>query len=459
MLDHLTAETSDAMVAITLVSKPRFKEWLSTQTPAIRAWCESQSFGGETGAVCLLPGDSGRLERALFGLDESDPWSWALLPARLPAGRYRIDGPLDARQADWAAMAWELACYQFQTYKSKAGKDWPVLLWPEEANRDQVARLVRGITLVRDLVNTPAADMGPEELARTAQAIAEKHGGKVRSIVGDALLDENYPLIHAVGRASNRPPRLIDLRWGDEMAPRITSVGKGVCFDSGGLDLKSSSNMKLMKKDMGGAAHALALAEMVMDANLPIRLRVLIGAVDNVVAGNAFRPLDILKSRKGLTVEVGNTDAEGRLVLADCLAEADRETPRLVVDLATLTGAARTALGPDLPALFTPDDKLAADLQASAQAVSDPMWRLPLWKPYRRMIDGKLADLTNASESPHAGAITAALFLQEFVSLGTAWAHLDLFAWNPSPRPGRPEGGEAMSLRALFHMISQKYPS
>jgi leucyl aminopeptidase len=459
VLDHLTADTSESMVAITLVSKPRFKEWLSTQTSAVRNWCESQSFGGETGAVCLVPGETGRVERALFGLDEADPWSWAVLPAKLPVGRYRIDGPLDARAADWAAMTWELACYQFHRYKSKNGREWPVLLWPDEANRDQVERLVHGVTLVRDLVNTPAEDMGPEELALTATGLAEKHGGRIRTIVGDALLAENYPLIHAVGRASSRAPRLIDLRWGDEMAPRITIVGKGVCFDSGGLDLKSSSNMKLMKKDMGGAAHALALAQMIMEAGLPIRLRVLIAAVDNAVSGSAFRPLDIVKSRKGLTVEIGNTDAEGRLVLADCLAEADRETPRLIIDLATLTGAARTALGPDLPALFTSDDKLAADFQASADLVHDPLWRLPLWKPYRRMMDGKLADLTNASDSPHAGAITAALFLQEFVSPGTPWAHLDLFAWNPSPRPGRPEGGEAMCLRGIYHMISQKFPS
>jgi len=457
--EHLTAEIDDAMIPITLVAKPRFKEWLSAQEPSVRAWCDAQHFTAEAGSTCLLPGEGGAIGRVLFGQDASDPWNWALLPARLPAGRYRIEGPLDAREADWAAMAWELACYRFDLYKSKPGKEWPVLAWPEEANRDRVGTLLRGVTLVRDLVNTPAGDLGPEELARTAQNVAERFGAKVRSIVGDALLDENYPLIHAVGRASNRPPRLIDLRWGDEMAPRITLVGKGVCFDSGGLDLKPSSNMKLMKKDMGGAAHALALGQMIMEANLPVRLRILIGAVDNVVSGNAFKPLDIIKSRKGITVEIGNTDAEGRLVLADCLAEAARETPKLLIDFATLTGAARTALGPDLPALFSPDDKLAAAMLSAGEATHDPMWRLPLWKPYRRMIEGKLADLTNASESPHAGAITAALFLQDFVPAGTAWAHLDLFAWNQSARPGRPEGGEAMTLRALYHMIAKKYPS
>jgi len=460
VLETLTADTAaERILPITLVSKARFKEWLSAQPQRTRAWCESNHFGGETGGLCLVPGEDGRVARVLFAADESDPWTWASLPGRLPKGTYKIEDALDARDADWAAMGWALACYQFGKYKSRAGRDWPELVWPDSANRGHVTRLVRGIGLVRDLVNTPASDMGPEELSMAAQALAERHGGKVRSIVGDALLAENYPLIHAVGRASSRAPRLIDLRWGDEMAPRITIVGKGVCFDSGGLDIKTSGNMKLMKKDMGGAAHALGLAQMIMEAGLPIRLRVLIPAVENSVSGSAFRPMDVITSRKGLTVEIGNTDAEGRLVLADALAEADREKPKLLIDMATLTGAARTALGPDLPALFTPDDKLADKLAASAETVKDPLWRLPLWKPYRRLLDSKTADINNASDNPHAGAITAALFLQEFVSPATPWAHLDLFAWNASTRPGRPEGGEAMAIRALYHLISQKHPS
>jgi len=300
--------------------------------------------------------------------------------------------------------------------------------------------------------------MGPEELGLAMVALAERKGARVRTIVGESLLHENYPLIHAVGRASSRTPRLLDLRWGDEHAPKVTLVGKGVCFDSGGLDLKSSANMKLMKKDMGGAAHVLGLASMIMDAKLPVRLRVLVPAVENSVSANAFRPLDVLRSRKGLTVEVGNTDAEGRLILADCLAEADREKPALLIDLATLTGAARTALGPDLPALFTADDKLAEEILSAGTQLADPMWRLPLWKPYRRMLDSKTADISSASDSAHAGAITAALFLQEFVSPTTPWAHIDVFSWNQAPRPGRPEGGEAMGLRALFHLIALRYP-
>ncbi len=457
VLEHLTGDEGEAAVAITPVRRDRFKEWLAGQNPVQKSWVEMNGFAAEAGSICVLPNAKGRPDRILFGMDDADPWCWAQLPAKLTKGFYRIDTELDSRTADWAAMGWELGCYQFTRYRGRNGRDWPVLSWPADADRPQVARTVDAIVLVRDLINTPAADLGPEELAAAAAGIAERKGGRLRTIVGEALLQENYPTIHAVGRASTRPPRLIDLRWGDETAPRVTLVGKGVCFDSGGLDLKSSANMKLMKKDMGGAAMVLGLAWMIMDAGLPVRLRVLIPAVDNAVAGNAFRPLDVLRTRKGLSVEVGNTDAEGRLVLADALAEADREKPALLLDLATLTGAARTALGPDLPALFTPDDGLAAEIAAAAAAESDPVWRLPLWKPYRRMLDSKVADLTNASDSPHAGAILAALFLQEFVSPSTCWAHLDVFGWSPASRPGRPEGGEAMALRALYRVIAERW--
>jgi leucyl aminopeptidase len=459
VLDHLTEDGGETRIPITPLGRLRFKEWLVGQAPALKAWVEATGFAAEPGSLCLIADARGKLERVLFGLDETDPWCWAHLPAKLPKGFYRLDASLDARDADWAATAWELACYQFTRYKGRNGREWPVVAWPDPANRAQVGRTVDAIRLVRDLVNTPASDMGPEELAQAAAGLAERKGGRVRTLIGEALLQDNYPLIHAVGRASSRAPRLIDLRWGDEAAPKVTLIGKGVCFDSGGLDLKSTSTMKLMKKDMGGAAHVLGLASMIMDAQLPVRLRVLIPAVENSVSGNAFRPLDVLRSRKGISVEVGNTDAEGRLVLADCLAEADREHPDLLIDLATLTGAARTALGPDLPALFTPDDRLAVDLLAAGEAQSDPLWRLPLWKPYRRLLDSKVADISNASDNGHAGAITAALFLQEFVSPSTCWAHLDVFAWNPSARPGRPEGGEAMALRALFHLIAQRHPS
>ncbi|MGH6959389.1 MAG: leucyl aminopeptidase family protein, partial [Dongiaceae bacterium] len=321
--------------------------------------------------------------------------------------------------------------------------------------REAVERTARAVFLVRDLVNTPAEDMGPAELAAAAEGVARAAGARLKVVVGDALLKANYPMVHAVGRASARAPRLIDLRWGDR-GPRIALVGKGVCFDSGGLDLKPSSNMLLMKKDMGGAAHVLALAQMIMATGLPVRLRVLVPAVENSVSGNAFRPLDVLRSRKGLTVEVGNTDAEGRLILADALAEACTEKPDLLVDCATLTGAARVALGTDLPALFANDDATAEALLRHGQAEDDPLWRLPLHRPYRKQLDSKVADINNVSAGAYGGAITAALFLAEFVEPAVPWVHIDMMAWNVSARPGRPEGGEAVALRALYALIAER---
>ncbi len=318
-------------------------------------------------------------------------------------------------------------------------------------------RLAAAVFLARDLVNTPAGDLGPEELAAAAVHVAESAGACHRVIVGDDLLAENYPTIHAVGRASTRAPRLVDITWGDPAAPKLTLVGKGVCFDSGGLDLKTASGMRLMKKDMGGAAIMLGLAQAIIDARLPVRLRVLLPCVENSVSGNAMRPMDIVRTRQGLTVEIGNTDAEGRLILCDALAEASTETPALLIDMATLTGAARVALGPELAALFCNDDRLAAALLEASAAEEDPMWRMPLWRPYRKMLDSKVADLNNVSEGPYAGAITAALYLQEFVAPGIPWAHFDVMAWNPQSRPGRPEGGEATALRALYAHIAQRF--
>lgn len=459
MADQLCEDLTTAAFPILPLARDHWKTWAADRPAAERRWIESTGFSAEPGTFCLLPGPSGELNRVLFGWDEQDPWCWAQLAAKLPKGVYRIETPLSAAAADWAVLAWSLACYQFDRYLGRKPKEWPRLVWPEAARRQEVTSTVEAMRLVRDLVNTPSSDMGPEELARAASRLAERTGGRITSIIGDALLELNYPLIHAVGRASSRAPRLLDLQWGAEDAPKVTLVGKGVCFDSGGLDLKSASGMKLMKKDMGGAAHVLGLAAMIMAAQLPVRLRVLIPAVENAVSGSAFRPSDILQSRKGLSVEIGNTDAEGRLVLADALAEADREKPALLIDLATLTGAARTALGPELPAMFTPDDDLAAGILAAAEAEHDPVWRLPLWKNYRRLLDSKIADINNASDSPHAGAITAALFLQEFVSPATPWVHFDIFAWNPTARPGRPEGGEATVIRALYRLIAQRYPS
>lgn len=459
MLEYLTDDQTIAAIPIVPLVRKQLSGWLDGQTPQSRAWIESNGFSAEPGNLCLLPDDSGAVGRILFGWDEADPWCWARLPGKLPKGTYWIEGQLSAGNADWAAFAWASACYRFTRYLPAKQKEWPVLRWPAEARRQAVTSAIEAQSLVRDLVNTPSSDMGPEELAQAAASLADRYGAKLRTIQGDALLQENFPLIHAVGRASSRSPRLLDLSWGDERAPKVTLVGKGVCFDSGGLDLKSASNMKLMKKDMGGAAHVLGLASMIMAAALPVRLRVLIPAVENALSGNAFRPSDVLRSRKGLSVEIGNTDAEGRLVLADALAEADREKPDLLIDLATLTGAARTALGPDLPAMFTAHDDLADAIEAAALEEHDPLWRLPLWKHYRRLLDSKIADINNASDSVHAGAITAALFLQEFVSSATRWAHFDIFAWNPTARPGRPEGGEAMAIRALYRMIERRYPS
>jgi leucyl aminopeptidase len=447
----------DAARPLLPIGKSAFKKWLIEQPDEIQSWIATSGFSAEPGSVCPLPKEGG--QAVLFGWDKSDVWGFAQLPGKLPAGDYRIAVPLTAEQAGQAALAWGLASYGFTRLKTrrKHSSAKPRLCWPEQADQAHVRRLLEAIGLARDLINMPANLLGPANLAEEALKLAQRHGASARVIVGEELLAANYPAIHAVGRASAEAPRLIDLRWGPEEAPKLTLVGKGVCFDSGGLDLKSASNMKLMKKDMGGAAIVLGLAQAVMDANLRVRLRVLIPALENVVAGNAFRPLDVIQTRKGLTVEIGNTDAEGRLVLCDALAEADGEKPDLLIDCATLTGAARVALGPELPALFTPDDGLAEQLLAAGEAVQDPLWRLPLWAPYRRQLDSKIADLANASDSPHAGAITAALFLQEFVSAGRAWAHLDLFAWNPSARPGRPEGGEATGLRALYAAIERKF--
>ncbi|MGE5545690.1 MAG: leucyl aminopeptidase family protein [Solirubrobacterales bacterium] len=460
MPDHLI-ETVAESIEITPLRKAALDDWLTGQSAPVRTWVQATGFAAEAGAPCLLPAADGSLAGVLAGLgDDDDPWAFAALAAKLPAGRrYRVAPGLDRKAASWAALSWELATYAFSRYKTRNGRDWPALVWPEGADRGWVERTHAATVLVRDLVNTPAADMGPAELAGAAEALASRHGASLRVIVGEGLLAENYPAIHTVGRAASfqRQPRLIDLVWGDDKAPRVTLVGKGVCFDTGGLDLKASSNMKLMKKDMGGAAHALGLASMIMAAGLPVRLRVLIPAVENAVGGDAMRPLDVMRTRKGVTVEIGNTDAEGRLVLADALWEAGRDKPDLLIDLATLTGAARTALGVDLPALFSNNELLAADLLRAGEAEHDPLWRLPLHKPYRRMLDSKVADLNNVSDGPHAGAITAALFLQEFVPPQTPWAHLDIFAWNAASRPGRPDGGEAMALRALYAAVEQRF--
>jgi leucyl aminopeptidase len=455
---YLVSDAS-AAIPITPVSAEDRGQWSAGLDEAGRRWIAATGFAGEPGKVALLPDASGGLAQVLVGVAGGETlWALAGLPDTLPEGSYRLEPEPDPRTAGRMALGWALACYAFTRYKARP-RGFASLVWPKSADRGLVERLARGIGLARDLINTPAEHMGPAELAGAAEDLAGRHGARFRAVVGEALLSENYPMIHAVGRASVREPRLADIAWGDVAAPKVTLVGKGVCFDSGGLDLKTAGGMRLMKKDMGGAATVLGLAEAIMAARLPVRLRVLVPAVENAVSANAFRPLDIIRTRKGMTVEIGNTDAEGRLILCDALTEADTEKPALLIDMATLTGAARTALGPELPALFSNDDALAAELLGAAEAAADPLWRLPLWKPYRKMLSSPVADINNVSESAFAGAITAALYLQEFVSKETPWAHIDTYAWNQSSRPGRPEGGEALGLRALYHLVEERFGS
>jgi len=456
LLSHLVGNTGGA-VPLTLVTG----DDLAAQTAALddtaRRWLQTTGFTAEPGKVALLPDAKGDLQRVLVASGRGEElWALAGLPDSLPEGTYRIDPPPRAAAASSLTLGWALGGYAFTRYKERKRR-LADLVWPEAADRGWVERLAGGIALARDLINTPAEHMGPGELAGAVETLAARHGAQCRIIAGEALLAANYPLIHAVGRASARPPALADLTWGDAAAPKVTLVGKGVCFDSGGLDLKPAAGMRLMKKDMGGAATLIGLASAVMAAGWPVRLRLLVPAVENAVSGSALRPLDIIRSRKGLTVEIGNTDAEGRLVLCDALAEADIEHPALLLDMATLTGAARTALGPELPALFCQDEALAADLLAAAEAAQDPLWRLPLWQPYRKMLRSGIADINNVSDGTFAGAITAALYLQEFVGKKTPWAHLDTYAWNASSRPGRPEGGEALGLRALYALIERRF--
>ena len=458
----LVCASEEAATPLVLLTPDTLPTWLEDQDARIGNWVKSHAFTAAAGTTLAIPGPDGTRFCILHGYSVAEPlWALASLPDSLPAGRYFIDPSgqlkLSAQEATSVALGWSLGSYGFTRYKER--KAVPAnLVWPEHADRGEVCRLAHGICMARDLINTPAEDLGPAELAKAAIDVAGRHDASIEIIAGDDLLSHNYPLIHAVGRASTRPPQLIDIRWGDPDRPKVTLVGKGVCFDSGGLDIKPSSGMRLMKKDMGGAATVLGLASALMDLGLDIRLRVLIPAVENAISGLAFRPGDIFKSRKGLTVEIGNTDAEGRLILADALAEAAGEKPDLLLDFATLTGAARVALGPDLPAVFTPDDTLGDDLLRAATLCGDPLWRLPLWKPYFKQIQSKSADLNNAGgDGGMAGAITAALFLEAFVEPGLSWAHIDTYAWNGSARPGRPEGGEALALRAVYGLIRQRF--
>lgn len=424
--------------------------------PRTRGMVQAMSFEPKPGRHLLLANEDA-LSGVLFGLEppnvQSDPFLPGRLPELLPAGTFRFGN--EPPNAKMAALAFALGAYRFTRYRKSEMPNVRLALADGDDAAD-LSRIAEGTYLARDLINTPANDLGPEELEAETARLANRHGARIGAITGRELAD-GFPLIHAVGSASPRAPRLIDMIWGRADAPKVTIVGKGVCFDTGGLDIKTASSMLIMKKDMGGAACALALAHMAMDRKLDIRLRVLIPAVENVVAGASFRPLDIYRSRKGLTVEIGNTDAEGRLVLADALALADEEKPDLLVDFATLTGAARVALGPDLPPFYTDDDQLALDLARHGRAENDPVWRMPLWRPYAPMLDSKTADINNVSTSGHAGSITAALFLNRFVEAAKSWLHLDVFAWTPSAKSGRPEGGECQAARALYALLCERY--
>jgi leucyl aminopeptidase len=439
-----------------LVDKKGFEDWLKEQPERVRQAVGAQGFKGEGFQIAILPGDKDwSAVLGVANVDELSPWCVSKAAESLPEGTYRVAGPSPGP----ATLGWLLGQYRFDRYKAESPAKGPrVLLTDDPARIEETVLLAESTYLVRDLVNIPAQDLGPKELESAVSDLAKAHSAALSTTSG-ADLEAGYPMIAAVGRAAapHRQPRLVELEWGNPAHPRIAIVGKGVCFDSGGLDIKPSSGMRLMKKDMGGAAHALGLARLVMKARLPVRLHLLIPTVENAIAGDAFRPGDILKSRKGLTVEIGNTDAEGRLILGDAIAKAVEGAPELMIDFATLTGAARVALGPDLPALFANDDALATDLLAGGEAVSDPLWRMPLWKAYYEMFASDVADLGNASDAPLAGAVTAALFLQKFVPDELPWAHLDTFAWRPAAKPGRPKGGDAQGLRAAWHMLKARY--
>ncbi|MEH6629854.1 MAG: leucyl aminopeptidase family protein [Halopseudomonas aestusnigri] len=452
---QLIEGSAEQTIPLFFINKKQLDENLQESGPSA-IWMAANSFKAGDGEICTIPDKSGGIGSVAIGLGDREVpgiWTMAGLSHSLPQGTYTLKGKQTSDVATEISLGWAIGSYRFTRYK-QSDRVLASLVWPDDVDKQLVLSLANGVHLTRDLINTPSNDMGPEELATAASQLAGEFEADCNVIVGEDLLQANYPAIYEVGKASDRAPRLIDFRWGDS-GPKITLVGKGVCFDTGGLDLKSAAGMLMMKKDMGGAAHVLGIAAAIMESNLTCQLRVLIPAVENAVSGNAFRPSDVIKTRKGLTVEIGNTDAEGRLVLCDALAEAVRTKPDLIIDFATLTGAARVALGTDLPAMFCNDDKIADSLRKHSVECDDEVWRMPLHKPYRKLLDSKIADLNNISGGPYGGAITAALYLEEFVGNETSWAHFDVMAYNTSSRPGRPEGGEAMGLRAVYSMIKE----
>jgi leucyl aminopeptidase len=449
-----TSSDADAL-PLALVSRAGFNAWRDALTPAAAAWAQAQGFDGSASSVLILPGEHGELAGAAIGIgDALDPYSYGHAPFALPARSWRLQGEHDAATRDALRLGWGLGTYRFSRYKTPSRT--PALLHTDAAADDEIFALLAASVRVRDLVNTPTEHMGPDELEAISREIAQRFGADIDVVTGDELIAQNFPAIHAVGRASHRAPRLIALRWGDAAHPHVAIVGKGVCFDTGGLDLKPADGMRWMKKDMGGAAHAIALAELIMARKLPLRITMLVPAVENAVGPDAFRPGEVIATRQGISVEIDNTDAEGRVILCDTLTYAGEQSPELLLDFATLTGAARIALGPDLPALYSNQDEIANQwLDAGAQQ-RDQVWRMPLWRPYLRYLTSNIADIANGGPSKMAGSVTAALYLERFVPADLAWAHLDVYSWNDTERPGRPAGGEAQGLRAVYAMLKAR---
>ena len=458
----LAANSRTAATPIWLASAASADEVLGKLSNEHRTWLKATGFKPVSGKLALLPDEKGGLAGAIAGQSEDEPFmrlhpalALGALASKLPAGGYYFANP--PQTAELAAIAWGLGAYRFRQYRAGGTGKLRTLRLPEDVDRNAVLGAVEATWLARDLINTPANDMGPEDLEAAARDLAKQHKADVSSIVGDDLLKKNFPMIHAVGRASTRPPRLVDLSWGPKSAPKVTIVGKGICFDTGGLDIKPASGMLLMKKDMGGAATALALAHMIMSKRLKIRLRVLLAVAENAISGNAFRPGDVLSSRAGLNVEIGNTDAEGRLVMADALALADAEKPKHIFSFATLTGAARVALGPDLPPFYCDDDSLAGEISEAGMRIGDPVWRMPFWMPYDEGLTSDIADVNHISQTPFGGSITAALFLKRFVSAAGSYGHFDIYGWMPRTKPHAPKGGEAQAARATFEALCARY--
>ncbi len=453
-LGFATPSQVDTTQPLHLVQRDAYADWHAAQPTAVQAWLDAQQFDGSAGAAMAWADSDGRLAGAVLGIgDPLDPFSYAHAPFALPAGDWHAAIDADAATAAALQLGWGMGCYRFTRYKAATRAPARLVADFDAACFDILAACTR----VRDMVNTPTEHMGPDELEAVSREIATAHGGGITVIAGDDLLTQNYPAIHAVGRASHRAPRMIEMSWGDAANPHVAIVGKGVCFDSGGLDIKSAAGMRNMKKDMGGSAHAIALAELIMARKLPVRITLLVAAVENSIGPNAFRPGEVIATRKGVSVEIDNTDAEGRLVLCDALTRAGELQPALLLDFATLTGAARIALGPDLPALYSNDDAVANAWLEAGQRCRDPLWRMPLWRPYLRYLTSGIADLANGSSSTMAGSVTAALYLERFVADSQPWAHLDVYAWNDSDRAGKPAGGEAQALRAAFAMLQARY--